>query len=296
MPLPQDDAQRGRKGNEVAMEWISKKTLSAIILLIFFIPLVVWGPAWSILIVLIAAVGLALHEFYEMTLPVGRRDDKWLPIAIGVAFPLIFFLNPESPGDLILAVSVVFLVILAFGLFTHLHEEDLRGALSHMAVLAFGIFYVGFLGSFVIALRGLEGEMQVRWLPFLFLVTWGGDTGAYFVGKYLGKRHIVPAISPNKTLEGFVGGFFTSVALSLVARGTFVQELSWATALWLGVGIGILGPIGDLIESMMKRGAAVKDTSTLIPGHGGLMDRTDSIFFVAPFVFFTAKVLTGSGL
>ncbi len=132
------------------------------------------------------------------------------------------------------------------------------------------------------------------WVLCALIVTWGNDTCAYFVGRLFGHRKLYPEVSPNKTWEGFAGGFVGSLVGMFVARGTFFPALSVPDCLWVGAIGGIVGPIGDLSESMLKRAYQVKDSGKLIPGHGGLLDRLDALLFNTPLIFLYANFLRGN--
>jgi phosphatidate cytidylyltransferase len=122
-------------------------------------------------------------------------------------------------------------------------------------------------------------------LVLLFLATiWLGDSGAYYVGKSLGRHRMSPRVSPKKTWEGLAGGVLASIATVCVGRALTLETLPWVDALAIGGIIGVTGPIGDLVESLFKRDTGVKDSSSLFPGHGGMLDRTDSILYAAPWV------------
>ena len=122
-----------------------------------------------------------------------------------------------------------------------------------------------------------------------FVVTWACDTGAYIVGSGLGKRPLLPRVSAKKTVEGAVGGMVFAIAGAVVARYTFAGYLDLSQSVILGVAAGVLGQIGDLFESLIKRDADVKDTSGLIPGHGGVLDRFDGLLFTGPLLYYYLK-------
>jgi len=133
----------------------------------------------------------------------------------------------------------------------------------------------------VVALREGAGW---QWVVLLFVVTWANDTLAYFTGRFLGKHPLAPRISPKKTWEGFWGGAAGSVVGALVVKALFLPRLSIPAAVLVGAGAAVLGPLGDLSESMLKRAAGVKDSGKLLPGHGGLLDRIDAVLLVAPWL------------
>jgi phosphatidate cytidylyltransferase len=163
-------------------------------------------------------------------------------------------------------------------------RKPLEEALPSSAIAVLATTYVGMLGGSLIRLRN---DFPVGWklIFYLVLVVWLGDTGAYYVGKNLGKHKLSPRISPKKTIEGLAGGMTASIITAVVIHFTFFEEFPLLHAIIAGVILSFAGVIGDLAESMWKRSADVKDSGTLIPGHGGFLDRFDSIFFTAPILY-----------
>jgi len=161
-----------------------------------------------------------------------------------------------------------------------------------ISVTCFGLFYVPYLFGYLLLLRGLETGRT--WVFFLFLTVWAGDTGAYYIGTRYGKRKLFPKVSPKKTLEGSAGGLLCSLIagggmqlfFSLPLRGVMSMAC-------LGAGLGLIGQIGDLAESILKRSSGIKDSGVLFPGHGGVLDRFDSILFAAPALYYL--LLSGIG-
>ena len=148
----------------------------------------------------------------------------------------------------------------------------------------FGVLYVGLLLGHFILLKNLEnGEALVF---FVILVTWLSDTGGFFVGKTWGKHSLAPRLSPQKTIEGLLGGVLFSVVGAVLSQFTFVPFFSLGQCVMLGVGLAVLGAIGDLAESAIKRSVSVKDSGTMIPGHGGVLDRVDSLLFTGPAMYY----------
>jgi phosphatidate cytidylyltransferase len=245
-------------------------------------PIVIWLIGWSHRYVFDAVItlvcALALYEF----LVLGRRKGYVLPVPLCIFLMLIvvgaFIFEPISVE---MGVFAALLVIPASYVVTRANLED---ALPSSAIAVLATLYVGMLGGSLIRLRA---DFPVGWklIFFLLLVVWLGDAGAYYVGKSLGKRKLSPRISPKKTIEGLIGGIVTSIVAALVIHFTFFRELPLLHAVVAGVILSIAGVIGDLAESMWKRSAAVKDSGTLIPGHGGFLDRFDSILFTAPILY-----------
>jgi phosphatidate cytidylyltransferase len=129
------------------------------------------------------------------------------------------------------------------------------------------------------------------WILFTLVAVFSGDTTAFYVGRAFGRKKLAPAISPGKTVEGGYGAVAGSAAGALLFKGLFFSQVPFLHALILGLGVGLFGQLGDLWESVLKRSAQVKDSGTLIPGHGGLLDRIDSVLFAAPFVYYYAWIM-----
>jgi phosphatidate cytidylyltransferase len=221
---------------------------------------------------------LALHEFLSL----GRAKGYDLPIYLCIAIMLV-----------IMAAFILQELSVEFGMFTALlvipasyvlSRKPLEDSLPSSAIAVLATTYVGMLGGSLIRLRG-DFPVGAKLIFFLLLVVWLGDSGAYYVGRSLGKHKLSPRISPKKTVEGLAGGIVTSIITAVVIHFTFFKEIPLVHAIIAGVILSFAGVIGDLAESMWKRSADVKDSGTLIPGHGGFLDRFDSIFFTAPILY-----------
>lgn len=246
-------------------------------------PIAIWIIGWSHEYVFDATIALiailALHEFLSL----GRAKGYDLPLVLCILIMLVimaaFILQDLSVE---LGMFTALLVIPASYVFSR--KRPLEDSLPSSAIAVLATTYVGMLGGSLIRLRN---DFPVGWklVFFLLLVVWLGDTGAYYVGKSLGKHKLSPRISPKKTVEGLAGGITTSIIAALAAHFTFFKEFPLLHAIIAGVILSFSGVIGDLAESMWKRSADVKDSGTLIPGHGGFLDRFDSIFFTAPILY-----------
>jgi phosphatidate cytidylyltransferase len=189
-----------------------------------------------------------------------------------------FILEPISVE---MGVFLALLVIPASYVFS---KGELDEALPSSAIAVLTTLYIGMLGGSLIRLRQdfPEGPKLVL---FLLIVVWIGDAGAYYVGKNFGQHRLSPRISPKKSVEGLIGGIITSTIAAVVIHYTFFPSFPLVHAVIAGVVLSLAGVVGDLAESMWKRSAAVKDSGTLIPGHGGFLDRFDSILFTAPLLY-----------
>ena len=193
-----------------------------------------------------------------------------------------FVLEPISVE---MGVFIALLVLPASFVFS---PGALEEALPSSAIAVMATLYVGMLGGSLIRLRNDFTDPQrtgPKLVFFLVLVVWLGDAGAYYVGKRFGKHPLSPRISPKKTIEGLFGGIAVSVLTAVIVHFTFFQAFPLIHAIIAGIILSIAGVIGDLAESMWKRSAAVKDSGTLFPGHGGLLDRFDSVFYTAPILY-----------
>jgi len=257
---------------------------SALVLLPGVLFLLWKGGFWSG-ILLGGAAAVCAGEYYLVTLK-RLSPGAWIGIAAAFAMPVFPFWQPERAGALALwTTAIVFLVAWAYELLLGI----LDSAVAAAAQLITG-FLFGALGLTAIAwLR--NGPDGLQWVFCALIATWGNDTAAYFVGRLFGKRKLFPSVSPHKTWEGFFGGMAGSIAGMLAAKATFFAALSFTDCLIVGLFAGIIGPIGDLSESMLKRTYQVKDSSHVIPGHGGMLDRIDALIFNAPAVLFYAQFL-----
>jgi len=246
-------------------------------------PIAIWIVGWSHTYVFDAALALcaalALHEF----LMLGEKKGYFIPVALCIVVMCFivaaFVLEPVSVE---MGVFVALLVIPGSYVFSRGRLED---ALPASGISTMATLYIGMLGGSLIRLRSDFHEVGPKLVFFLTLVVWLGDTGAYYVGKKFGKHKMSPLISPKKTIEGGIGGLVMSMLTAVVIQMTFFKEFPLFHAIIAGAILSATGMIGDLAESMWKRSAAVKDSGTLIPGHGGFLDRFDSILFTAPILY-----------
>jgi phosphatidate cytidylyltransferase len=240
-----------------------------------------WLGNWQFAVLIAVAAALSAGEliwmFEKRLSPTG-----WLGVIGAAACPIASWLWTEGGkafqdwAGVVGAGAVVALLATAM-----LQRGELAQAPRSSALAALAWGYAGLLPAAVVALREGAGW---QWVVLLFVVTWANDTLAYFTGRFLGTRPLAPRISPKKTWEGFWGGAAGSVLGALAVKALFLPRLSVAAAVLVGAGAALLGPLGDLSESMLKRASGVKDSGKVLPGHGGLLDRIDAVLFVAPWV------------
>ena len=239
-----------------------------------------WGHPYlfDATIALIAA--LALHEFLNLGVKKGYDIPVVLCELVMLFITAAFVFEQVSVE---LGMFITLLVIPASYVF---RKGDIDNSLPSSAVAVLATMYVGMLAGSIIRLRSDFGlVIGPKLVFFLLLVVWLGDAGAYYTGKKFGKHKLSPRISPKKTVEGLAGGVVASVITAVVIHYTFFEQFPLQHAIIVGIVLSITGVIGDLAETMWKRSAAVKDSGTLIPGHGGFLDRFDSILFTAPILY-----------
>jgi len=228
--------------------------------------------------VLVAIWGLlAVFEFYRM----GEKA-KIAPITyFGLLWTLLFIISPQLDNDYITPPTLLASAVVLSLIWIVLRQRR-EGAFIGWAWTLGGILYVGWLLSYFVSLRGLEDGRN--WVFLALLVTFASDTAAYFVGRALGRHKLAPRISPGKTWEGTIAGFFGAIIVSLLF--TMLLPISYWQAILLGFLVSLFGQLGDLAESLLKRNMEVKDSGRLLPGHGGFLDRIDSILFAGVVVYY----------
>jgi len=251
-------------------------------------PLLVWAGLRGgalFLIIVHAVIFLGLREFYQMAAARGYESYRTIGVLGGLALALTASLAREWTGAALTA--VVFVVTVA-----ELFRRDGGRALAHAAITLFGIIYVGWLGAHLVMLRdlatdGIPAGAGIRALGFAVLITWCFDTVAYMVGVSMGRRPLMARVSPKKSREGALGGLLASGAAGYGAALWFAAPLmSPVEGALLGMVCAVAAQTGDLVESLFKRDAGLKDTADLLPGHGGVLDRFDSLLFTAPLVYY----------
>ncbi len=263
--------------------------IAAIILPMYFPPAV-----WIFVILAALALGAGLYEFYLLSKKLELKADASVAYLGAALFFVAFLFDAPSKDPSSLILSFVLFVVVVFVTQTFRFQLDFSKMLAGVGVTILGVIYVAFLGGFLIAIRvGFENSsvsnLSTKLLGFFFLVIMGSDVGAYFAGRAFGKHKLAPKISPGKTVEGLVGGVLASIALAAAAYFTFFAELPLKFGLPLAGIMSVIGVLGDLAESALKRGAGAKDAANILPGHGGLLDRLDSLLFNAPILYYFGK-------
>jgi phosphatidate cytidylyltransferase len=263
-----------------------KRVLSTLVLLPVFLAIVMAGPIWPFGTTVVLLGALGQWEFTGMFARAGYRPFRVLGLVGGLLVTASFAL-PVSER---IALTAVLLGALAAALW---QRRDGRIEWEPAAITLFGICYVNWLLGYGFWLRDLP--LGKEWVLLLVWVTWLGETAAYLVGSLLGRRPLAPGISPKKTVEGALAQLVVSVAAALVAHAWFFEALPVRGAIFVGLLLGVVGQVGDLVESALKRSVGTKDTGRLIPGHGGVLDRIDSLLFNTPVLYYYAAYLGKPG-
>lgn len=263
------------------MRWITGLIIASF--LVWALPRIAFMPfAW----VIVCLAQLALNEYFRMTKQSLALFfwGHFLGLVMSVGF--IFF-KSESLFILVFTLIVTLLV--------HLKGVmPIKDRIFNMGLFYFGLSYVCILFAVWMQVRQLyHWEF---WIFIMLTATFGADTGGYVVGKWIGKHKLAPTLSPGKTIEGLLGGFIFSFIFSLVVRSYFWNSFPLSYLVLLCVMITCVGTLGDLSESLLKRGFDIKDSGSLIPGHGGILDRVDALLFTGPIVYLFAKIIFVKGL
>lgn len=269
-----------------AKDSILKRLVSGLVMAAFATFCIVYLPTFYLQLVITVLAAMVCRECARMILPQEPPSATWFPTLTGTALTALILFGPRDFSLMTLWVPILMLVILGFYLFFHISLELAIHQISRTVLIT---FYIGLLFSFI----GLIVDLPNGWAWLLLLAgtTFAADTGAFFSGHQFGKHKLFPRVSPGKTIEGLLGGLLLSIAVAFFFKYVIFKKLSVADCFWVGGLTGIIGPFGDLTESLIKRSVGVKDSGQLIPGHGGLLDRVDALLFTSPVVYWYATYI-----
>jgi phosphatidate cytidylyltransferase len=278
-------AIRNLKSKKVNMGRIEKEKIWMGLLIVPpVVFLIAIGPPLILFLMVLLATFFGLREFYNLALPHSKQVERLVGMALGLMFSLVLSYSDAKAVSPSIVLLLLFLSVLFMGT-----SENLSSTISNVGITLFGIFYIGFLLSHVSLIRKMgDGRL---WVLFLMATVWAADISAFLSGSLFGRHKLYPKISPKKTYEGLGGAIVGAVIVALGFARLFIPHLQKVPCILLAIGIGILGQLGDFTESMLKRSAQVKDSGSLIPGHGGMLDRLDSFLFSAPFLHYSLLYL-----
>ncbi|THB73752.1 MAG: phosphatidate cytidylyltransferase [Desulfobacteraceae bacterium] len=265
-----------------------KRWITAVILLPFLLAILIKGPAWMLAALIVVVSILTVHEYLAIVIPAQGENspDHTLPLnirtvtyAVSAVLPISAF---SGSWQVILSVFLLNLLALSLSVLSKFSTND--NIIDMVAKQVLGIVYVPLSLSLLVFIREMDHGMF--WIIWLLIIIFANDTGAYYAGTYMGKRSLSPSISPNKTIEGSIGGIVASVIVGAVFNLLYFQEALLALkAIPCAAILAVAGQIGDLFESALKRAGGIKDSGKILPGHGGMLDRIDGLLFAIPVIY-----------
>jgi phosphatidate cytidylyltransferase len=278
-----DPARDSRQWNRSVGQRVITAAIAIPVILAF-----VWLSGWWGFAVATLAVVLSVYELHNMMVHEGYHPLVWMSFALSILF-LLAAMFPQQ-RLLLLEVGLSAALLITFPLL--FIRKKLDGAMVDWSLTLAIPVYLGWPMSVFLLLRGFEGGITPGfwWVLTVFLGVWGFDSGAFFAGHFFGKHKLAPSISPAKTWEGVAGGLLFSIAAALLCT-IWSLGVPWYLAILLGILIGIAATLGDLAESLIKRQTHVKDSGQFMPGHGGILDRIDSLLFAVIVVFIFAQLV-----
>jgi phosphatidate cytidylyltransferase len=260
-----------------AKRWLTG--LTALPFLVFWLG---WGSPLMFALLIALVCLLSLREYFQMTL--GRNAGGiYPPLAISgytAGLSILWAAYADSAAFILMILTINFLLC---GVILLPRYKTDAAIVSAVAMQIQAMVYIPVLFSGLIRIRNTDGG--VLWIFFLLAIVFAGDIGAYYAGSYLGRHKLCPSVSPNKTIEGSIGGLCANMLIGAVIKAMFLPALPWAACMVMFLLIGAAGQTGDLYESALKRSVQIKDSGTLLPGHGGMLDRIDALLFATPVAF-----------
>jgi phosphatidate cytidylyltransferase len=264
------------------------RVLTALILGPAVVALVLWQNHLGVWLFVLFANAVAYWEMLNMVPGGSDRVDKGIVLALGIAFSVLLY---WYPGRALPIAAAVVVLLLTYGVFRFRDMTTIGPRIGYWLAT---IFYVGLLFTSIALLKRLD--LSGDWVILAMTISWFGDTGAYFTGRFIGGPKVYPAVSPKKTWAGSVGGTFFSVGAGVLAKLWYMPQLGWLDVVLICAPAAVLGQVGDFAESVFKRSFGVKDSGSILPGHGGILDRADALMFVSAYLLFYAHLALGMAL
>tara|TARA_B100000686_G_scaffold298853_1_gene332197 strand:- start:324 stop:1127 length:804 start_codon:yes stop_codon:yes gene_type:complete len=255
-----------------------ERVISTIITGPLVVGIILYGHPWLFFILITSIVLVAAYEYFSMIANTGVVGFPFEGLVLSLILLLGYFFSPKFLP------LIVFIIPITLFLIWFFREKDVRVALDSITYTLFGIFYTAGLGGYFFLIGNFKGGRQI--IIFILLFIWAGDIIAYYWGQKFGDRKLIEIVSPNKTIAGAVANIAGTLIAALLAYKMFFNEIPLIHCLITAFICGIIGQFGDLVESLIKRNCQVKDSGTLIPGHGGVLDRVDSLLFAGPAFYF----------
>jgi len=238
------------------------------------IGIILYGHSWLYFILIASIALVAAYEYFSMIANAGVSGFPIEGLALSFLVLLVYSFEPQYLPSFIIFIPLTLFIVWFF------REKNVRVALDSIAYTLFGIFYTAGLGGYFLLIGNMQGGRQM--VVFILLFIWAGDIMAYYGGRKFGETKLLEVVSPNKTIAGAVANVIGTLIAALLVSSLFFNEIPLIHCLIVAFICGIIGQFGDLAESLIKRNCQVKDSGTLIPGHGGVLDRIDSLLFAGP--------------
>jgi phosphatidate cytidylyltransferase len=267
---------------------LAARLLTAAVLIPVLVIAIVWSDPIAVWAIVYLATFLGLREYHNMTLPKEPVLERGFAVLCGLAFAFVVYWFDNAAHAIVATLTAITIASFVFYLFRYRNMDTVAARVAHMLT---GVLYVALLLTFV-ALLKKRGPDGAAWVFITLTCTWFSDTGAYFAGRFIGPAwpvKLYASVSPKKTVIGGMGGLAGSFLALVVAKLWYLPSLTWIDCALVAVPANILGQMGDLCESMLKRSVGVKDSGALLPGHGGMLDRIDALLFSAPYIYFFAR-------
>ena len=256
-----------------------KRWATGVTVVPILIGIIAYGSEGMFALLISFATLAGMAEYNLMVFGAGFRWEKAETLVVA-----LLILTAAAAGDRVLLTAVLSFAVMAILMLNLLRIDGEGPDMIRVGKMIMGIMYIPLLMSHFILIR--QTSTGVLWIFFILVLAFSGDIAAYYVGRRMGKKKLLPGVSPGKTVEGTIGLVAGSIAGALLFRQLFFPLLSVLDAVILGLVGSIVGQLGDLSESALKRAAGVKDSGVILPGHGGILDRLDCLMFITPFVYY----------
>ena len=266
-----------------------KRWITGLVALPFLIFIIIKGGVlFSVFIGLLALIGF--WEYTRVVFSGSRETSKSIVVLIGyLSIPMFVWAGHLHAPGLIFHVITLYFIVTAF-LSILLYKRD-RLVYETSKKTMLGVVYIPVLLSYLILIRDGEQIEGAKWIFLILAIVFAGDVGALYAGTFFGKHKLSPSVSPKKTIEGSMGGIAVNLIVGIGFKLMLLPELSWGISFLFFISLGIMGQVGDLFESGLKRVAGIKDSGGILPGHGGILDRADAAMFAAPMAYFFKEYL-----
>jgi phosphatidate cytidylyltransferase len=261
-----------------------KRWITGVVVVPILFTVIAYGSEAVFAVLIIGATLLGMAEYNRMVFGPGLAWEKIETMVVS-----LLILLSAAAGDMTLLVTILSFTVMAVLMFNLLRIREQGPDMIHVGGVILGILYIPLLMSHLILVRRTPSGSL--WIFFILVLAFTGDIAAYYVGRALGKRKLLPQVSPGKTVEGTVGLVAGSIVGCLLFRQFFFPLVPVGHVVILGLVGSVIGQLGDLSESALKRSAGVKDSGTLLPGHGGILDRLDCLMFITPFVYYYRVII-----